>query len=114
MCHASQSTPTRLQYLCCSCRPYLQACLFDEGLQDSLSNVRQALKDSALASAFVRQAPAEMAVMEQIEDHPDRSAMLTGGSSPGGDNDLSVGWLASGLLGKGDRDERSCHICCCV
>jgi hypothetical protein len=59
------------------CRPYLQACLFDEGLQDSLSKVRQALKDSTLSSAFVRQAPAEMALMEQIEDHPDRSALTT-------------------------------------
>ena len=56
------------------CRPYLQACLFDEGLQDSLASVRKALKDSTLAAAFVRRAPAEMAVMEQIEDNPDRFA----------------------------------------
>jgi len=36
--------------------------------------VRKALKDSALSSAFVRHAPAEMAVLEPIEDHPDRRA----------------------------------------
>ena len=57
-----------------TCRPYLQACLFDGGLQDNLVSVRKALKDSALSSAFVRHAPAEMAVLEPIEDHPDRCA----------------------------------------
>ena len=50
--------------------------------------MRQALQDTQLASAFVRQAPAEMAVMEQIEDHPDR-CVLTAKVS------MQVGWAYS-------------------
>ena len=74
----SASARTPHHALALFCRPYLQACLFDEGLQDSLASVRKALKDSALSAAFVRHAPAEMAVLEQIEDHVDRRAQQPG------------------------------------